>query len=107
MIVKLKDIKPIKRIIWTKRQLEMVQDVIDNYDANKGLIKISKDFKIVDGNHRHQVLLHHYGGEHEIEVEQKKFNRLFYVIKFWLIFLMSFPFLIIYTLIKNKLGYKE
>lgn len=103
MIVKLKDIQPRTRIVWKKEHVDMAKDVIEDYNPNKGIITISKDYKVLDGNHRHQILCNHYGENHEIEVKQKRFNRSFYVIRFWFLFAFTFPFLIIHTLIKKQL----
>lgn len=102
MKVKLKDLKKVNGVKWTNKQLDMKVDILNGYDSNKGIITISKDYKILDGNHRYLILIEHYGGEHEIEVKQKRFNRSFYLIRFYLLFLLTFPFLILHKLFAKK-----
>ncbi len=101
MIIKLKELKAVNGLDWTNEQLDMKEEIISNYDPKKGIIKISKDNKILDGNHRYFILIRHYGGEYEIEVDKKRFNRSFYLIRFWVLFLLTFPFLIIWKLVKK------
>jgi hypothetical protein len=104
--IKLGDLVSVRKIKWTKEQIEMTSDVINNYDTKKGIIKISKDNKILDGNHRYEILMNHYGCEHEVEVKQMSFNRRFYVARAWLAVLLTapifIPYAIIYNIIKNR-----
>ena len=108
--VKLKELKPRKNITWTKKQIEMSSNVASFYDTKKGIISISKDNEVLDGNHRYLILLKHYGGEHEIEVKKKRFGRKVYTLQtllLVLIFLPIFiPYAIIYTII-NKDNKKQ
>lgn len=99
--IKLGDLVSVRKIKWTTEQVEMTSDVINNYDTKKGIIKISKDNKILDGNHRYEILMNHYGCEHEIEVKQMFFNRRFYVARAWLAALLTLPIFIPYAIIYN------
>lgn len=85
----------------------MTGDVINNYDTKKGIIKISKDNKILDGNHRYDILMNHYGCDHEVEVKQMFFNRSFYVARAWLAALLTAPIFIPYAIIYNLINKKE
>lgn len=79
----------------------MTSDIINNYDTKKGIIKISKDNKILDGNHRYDILMNHYGCDYEVEVKQMYFNRRFYVGRAWLVTLITSPIFIPYAIIYN------
>jgi hypothetical protein len=103
--VKLKDLKPRREVKWTSRQLAMKPEIISSYNARKGIITISKDNEILDGNHRYYILIEHYGGEHEVIVKKKQFGRTFYVIRAWIRFIILSPILIpiiIYKTICDK-----
>lgn len=88
--VKIGEIILPKRLNWNKRQLKMSKEIIHNYDTNIGEIMISKDYKIIDGNHRFDILWRTYGEEHEITVRQISLNRLSY----YIILLMFSPILV-------------
>lgn len=100
--VKLGDIFPRKHIVWDKSHVDMTDDVVENYDINKGVITVSSDNKVLDGNHRYEILANRYGCDHEIQIDRKPYKRYVYAIRFWVLFLFTWPFLIIYTLIKGK-----
>ena len=92
--VKLKDLEPRRGVKWTKRQLGLKDEIIRSYNSRKGVITISKDNEILDGNHRYYILIEHYGGEHKVIVKQKRFGRKFYVIRAWIRFILLLPILI-------------
>jgi hypothetical protein len=92
--VKLKDLIPRREVKWTSRQLGLKEEIIRSYNARKGIITISKDNEILDGNHRYYILIEHYGGEHEVIVKKKRFGRKIYVIRAWFRFLILSPVLI-------------
>jgi len=78
--VKIGDIKFPKRLNWSEKQLKMSEEIIYNYDINIGEITISKDYKIIDGNHRVYILRKEYGEDHEILVRQISLNRSSYYV---------------------------
>lgn len=92
--VKLKDLKPRKEVKWTSKQVAMKPEIISSYNVRKGVITISKDNEVLDGNHRYYILIEHYGGEHEVIVKKKRFGRTFYAIRAWIIFILLSPILI-------------
>lgn len=100
IIVKLKDLKARqeRKLEWSKKQLKMVESVIESYDTNKGIIKVSKYNEVLDGNHRYWILKNHYGEDHEILVRQRRFSRRFYILISLLLFIPISPVLIIITL---------
>jgi len=101
-LVKLKDVEPMKNIKWRPHQIAMTSDIINSYDIKKGIIKISSDNKVIDGNHRYMILFNHYGGEHEISVLRLPINRAistFLVIGIGLIIL---PLIIVLDVINKK-----
>jgi len=104
--IKLKELTPRRNISWTKKQIEMTSDVINSYDIKKGIISVSKNNEVLDGNHRYTILINHYGGEHEIEVKKRPFGRWFYVTRKVLgLLILSpifIPYIIIYTLIQKN-----
>jgi hypothetical protein len=73
--VKVGDIKAPECITWSEEQLEMVDNIVHNYDSNIGVIRISKDYKVIDGNHRLCILWEEYGDEYEIDVKQLPITR--------------------------------
>lgn len=76
--IKLGDIEKPKYLTWTKKQILLKETIINNYDYNKRPIIISSDNRLVDGNHRYDILLNHYGVEHEIFVRQVFFTKNLY-----------------------------
>jgi hypothetical protein len=88
--VKIGEIILPKRIKWNERQKKMTKEIIRNYNTNIGEIIISKDYKIIDGNHRFNILWKEYGEEHEITVRQISLTRLSY----YIILLMFSPILV-------------
>lgn len=78
--VKLSKIIPPKKLNWNERQSKMSEEIIHNYDVNVGEIIISKDYRIIDGNHRFYILHEKYGEDHEITVRQISLTRLSYYI---------------------------
>ena len=92
--VKLKDLKPRREVKWTSKQLAMKSEIIRSYNPRKGIITISKDNEVLDGNHRYYILIEHYGGEHKVIVKQKRFGRKFYVVRAWIRFILLSPILI-------------
>ena len=73
--VRLKDLKPNRHVNWSKEQLAMKQEVIDNYNPRIKPITISSDYKVSDGNHRYVILLNHYGGDHKIIVRKSVYTK--------------------------------
>jgi hypothetical protein len=102
--VKLKDLDPRKNITWENEQLEMKDEIISNYDIKKGIISVTNDLYIIDGNHRYCILLNHFGGEHEIQVKQKPIGKVFYNILLFLLVLTLLP-VILLILIFKKIKY--
>ena len=76
--VKLKDIETPKCLNWSKEQINMTQEIEDDYNPRKGIISISLTNKIFDGNHRFLILLNKFGGEHKIVVRKIYFSRKIY-----------------------------
>jgi len=99
--IKLKELKPRKKIEWTDKQRAMTNDVISFYDTDKGIITVSKYNEILDGNHRYLILINHFGGEHEIEVRQKPFAKWIYLIQSFTVMLVLLPVLLPYAIIKQ------
>jgi len=69
--VKLKDIKQTNCVSYEKDRKKLSETFIkEGYDIEKGIIRISIDNKIINGNHRYCLLLQEYGGEHIIVVDK-------------------------------------
>lgn len=77
----------------------MTGNIVNFYDTSKGIISVSKDNKILDGNHRYTILINHYGGEYEIEVIKRPFGRWFYLTRTFLVVLILLPIFITYVII--------
>jgi hypothetical protein len=73
--VKVGEIQIPECITWTEQHIEIIDEIIDNYDVNIGAIKITKDYQLIDGNHRVCILWEKYGDDHEIIVKQIPINR--------------------------------
>jgi hypothetical protein len=104
--VKIKDLIPNGVISWSKKQLELVNN-IHEYDEKIDKIWVSKYNEIIDGNHRHTILMDKHGGDYEINVV--KFNvsrKTYYIISF---ILLPFTLTLIYPiyLIKEKFKTKK
>jgi len=92
--IKLKELKPRPNLKWTKEQLAMKPEIIQSYNPRIGIIVITKDNKILDGNHRYHILIEHYGGEHEVIVKQRRFKRRYYVLRAWFRLIILSPILV-------------
>lgn len=97
--VKLKDITPYSNLSWSQDQLDIKWEIINNYSPRIKTILISKDGWVCDGNHRHSILMTHYGGEHIIIVKKGWFNKrtytIFTVIFTAIITLIGLPFYVL------------
>lgn len=98
--VKLKDLKPLKRINWSEKQLNLKDKIINLYNPINGII-VSNGYKILDGNHRYYILLNHYGLEHEIVVRKVPIGQAIYIIFGLIITLAVLPILIARYLVKS------
>lgn len=76
--VKLKELKPVRKIKWTQKQIDMTYSVENHFDYRKSIITISSDYKVLDGNHRYTILNKKYGGEYTIIVKKVKFPKIIY-----------------------------
>ncbi|GAG54078.1 unnamed protein product [marine sediment metagenome] len=76
--VKLSDLKSSRYLSWSQEQLDIKQDIIDNYSPRIKPITISSDYKICDGNHRYNILVNHYGGGHKIIVKKQRYTKRMY-----------------------------
>jgi uncharacterized glyoxalase superfamily protein PhnB len=99
--VKLKNLIPRKNITWNNDQLEMKDEIISNYDIKKGIISVSKDLDVIDGNHRYCILLAHFGGDHEIQVKQRPFGKRYYQVLTFFIVLVTFPIILLVTIFRK------
>ena len=100
--IKLNDLTPDSHIGWSQEQLDMKQEIIDNYNPRIGHISISTNYKICNGNHRYTILLEHYGGEHIIIVKKQIYTRRMYNIFSVIIGLIILPFFLVYEKIKTN-----
>lgn len=66
--IKLKDLICDKNTKWSEKQLQMQKSISNCFDDKISKIIISKDNKVIDGNHRYKILLNKFGGEYEINV---------------------------------------
>ena len=66
--VKLSEIEKPKNLSWNKKQLRLKKELISK--PLKHPLIISKDMKLLDGNHRYEILLNNFGEEHEIVVRK-------------------------------------
>jgi len=98
--VKIGDIQGPECITWSDEQIDMIEDVVLNYNSEKGLINISKDFKIIDGNHRLCILWEEYGDDYEIEVKQIPLSGNLYLTLLVVLLPIILPFGLIITTIK-------
>jgi hypothetical protein len=72
--IKLKDIKRVQRINEGKKNAFRKLMVEKGYNYRKGHIIISKDNKIIDGNHRYQACLEIFGGNAKINVRRRNIS---------------------------------
>jgi hypothetical protein len=106
--VKLKDLKPISNIRWEEKHYNIKDDVINNYDIKKGIITITKDNKILDGNHRYYTLLEHYGNNYQIMVRRVPIKKSLYLFLITPIVIILIPIMVVIRLFKkiNKKMFK-
>ena len=82
-----------KNISWSKKQLDMVESISNNYDENISLIWITNDYEIIDGHHRFKILSEIYNGDYEITVKKFNFSKKIYSVI--LLILLPIKFLIL------------
>jgi len=85
---KLSEIEKPRNLSWSKRQLRLEKELLSK--PLKYPLIISKDMKLLDGNHRYQSLLNNFGEEYEIVVRKISITKRVYNL---LVFLFS-PILI-------------
>lgn len=110
--VKLKDLKPCSVVNWSQNQLNMINDVKENYSENISKLWISNKNEIIDGNHRYLILINKYGGEHELNVFRFNMSMKTYNTIFLIFFPISLGLILpVYLLIqryrKQKWGKKQ
>ena len=90
--LKLKDIKKSHKVSFEKNKRKFFKKTFYNegYNPKKGLINVDFRNKIIDGNHRHQILLEKFGEEHTIIVK-KSYVPYFLCVITKLIFVIIFP----------------
>ncbi len=97
--VKLSELKPNRYVDWSKEQLDMKQEIIDNYSPRIKPITISSDYEVCDGNHRYRILLEHYGNDHKIIVIKRRYTKRMYTYAGFLFGIILLPLFIIYQLV--------
>lgn len=86
--LKLSDIEKPHNLSWNKKQLRLEKELVSK--PFKQPLIISKDMKLLDGNHRYEILLKKFGGDYEIVVRKIFITKRLYT---FLVFLFS-PLLI-------------
>lgn len=97
--IKLKDIEIPINVEWSKKQLDLIPEIENNYDPRKGIITISLSNKIFDGRHRFLILLNKFGNEHKVIVRKIFFSKRVYIILIWLLIPILYPLSFMF---KNK-----
>jgi hypothetical protein len=103
--VKLKELKKleISRYDWTLRNRnELIREFYDNgYDVNKGCIKITSDYYIIDGLHRHRILSEINGNDFEITVNKVFYNHKVYTNVVVFLSYLFLPIIVLKNLLKE------
>lgn len=97
--IKLKEIKRVQRINERKKNAFRKLISEKGYNYGRGYIVISKDNKIIDGNHRYQACLELYGKNAYMKVRKRNisyFMHNFLFILYNLLVIGLFVLLIIY-----------
>ena len=104
---KLKTINTNQIYYWgNKEKKDLITNIrINGFDSKKGVIKISKDYYIIDGHHRCKILGEMFGYDYEVNVKQINISRKTYVIILSLILILLSPLILIYRLVKY--GFKS
>jgi hypothetical protein len=80
--IKLKEIKRVQRVSEKKKNALRTLISKKGYDYGRGLIIISKDNKIIDGNHRYQACLELYGKNAYMKVKKRNISYLMHNVMF-------------------------
>jgi hypothetical protein len=90
--LKLKNIKKSHEVFFKSGRRKYFKNYFLNerYDPRKGLIYVDFKNKIIDGNHRHQILMEKFGEEHTIIV-QKTYLPYFLMVVVKIIFMIIYP----------------
>lgn len=69
--------------IYPKRKNAMIRKLMyENFDYQKSYILVSKDYEIIDGNHRYCALLKLHGPSHYIKVKKVGVSKKLYIFLF-------------------------
>jgi hypothetical protein len=105
--VKLKDLIPSSNIYWNEKQLNMVDDISNNFNEKISKIWISKKNEVIDGNHRYVILLKRFGGDYEINVIRFNLTRRLYNSICLLILPISLTVILPFYLLNEKYKKKK
>jgi len=104
---KLKTINTNQIYYWGgKEKKDLIKDIrINGFDSKKGVIKISKDYYIIDGHHRCKILGDMFGYGYEVNVKQINISRKTYIVILSSILVLLSPLILSYRLVKY--GFKS
>lgn len=91
LIIKLKDIEKPKCVNWSEKQISMIDSIIKNDGKLEKPIRISNDYKIIDGNHRYCILFEEYGEDFDTEVIKISVNKKLYMIMIYIMLPVLLP----------------
>jgi hypothetical protein len=104
--VKLKELKTLKTnqpYFWNKSNRKSLYDDLKENGLNtkKGNIKVTFDNHIIDGHHRHKILMEIYGEDYEIKVIKFPFPKFLYISLLYTILVLSIPILLVVYVYQN------
>ena len=89
--VEIGQLSPIKQTNYKLKNNEYLIDEIskNGYKNNKGNILVDRNFKIIDGHHRRELIIKNYGEKKEVIVNQIFIPQKVFFIFFYIIFILS------------------
>lgn len=99
-LVRIGDIKLPKKVRWTQAQLDLRDEIINNYDPSIGVIKVSRDLRILDGNHRTTILKEAYGDDYKVLVRNTRIPFAIHMAAGIPLVIILLPFVICYRSIR-------
>ena len=99
-LVRIGNLKTAKRVKWSQEQLDLKDEIINNYNPKIG-IRISSDLRVLDGNHRTLILKEAYGDDYEVMVKDTRLPFIIHMVFGISLIILLLPFVLTYKIIKK------
>ena len=99
-LVRVGDLKTASKIRWSQAQLDLKDEIINNYDPSIGVIKVSRNLRVLDGNHRATILKEAHGDDYKVLVRNTRIPFIIHLLIGIPLVITILPFVLCYRSIK-------